>query len=285
MINKLKNPPIWILCIIYLLSLFFIGLSLWMLVIEYTGWLQYVGYGLAATFLFYSVYSIVVKYKKIKSFFVGIIHKNKLTKKMAENYGFRTALFSTLTSLFNIIYAVFTVCMAILGRSIWYGALSAYYIALFAVRIYVLMQNRRTRPVEHSYRVYRNCGFLLFGLTLALSGAVIQMVVYNEGFRYSFIMVIGVAAFAFYKLGLAIYNIIKAKKYNSYYVQSLRNINLASAFVTLLSLQTALFAEFSNDAGQSRGLNMMSGTLVCLGIIGMGIYMIVTSNRKLRGGI
>lgn len=285
MISKLKNPPIWVLCIIYILSICFMGLSLWMVVVEYTGWIQYPGYAIAAILLFYSVYSITMNYKRFKNSFLRLINKNKLTKKMVESYGFRTALFSIITTSFNIIYAIFTMCMAILGRSIWYGALSAYYIALFVVRIYVLMKNRKKRPDEYGYKLYRSCGYLLLVLTLALSSAVFQMVIMNEGFRYSYIMVIAVAAFSFYKLGLAIYNIIKAKKYKSYYVQSLRNINLASAFVTLLSLQTALLAEFSSDAGLERTLNMISGALVCLGIIGMGIYMIVTANRKLRGRI
>ncbi len=54
----------------------------------------------------------------------------------------------------------------------------------------------------------------------------------------------------------------------------IRNIGFADALVSILSLQTAMFASFGGDNEFIRPMNAATGTVVCLMILIMGIRMI-----------
>lgn len=89
-------------------------------------------------------------------------------------------------------------------------------------------------------RVYRTGGILLIVLTLALSAAVVQMVYANRAFEYAGLMIYASAAYAFYKIIMALYNLVKARKQSDFKIRAVRNINFADAAVSVLALQTAM---------------------------------------------
>ena len=93
-------------------------------------------------------------------------------------------------------------------------------------------------------------------------------------------MIYAVATYTFYKLVMAITNMIKARKENSILLITLRNISYADALVSLLSLQTALFAAFGQDSGAMiPTMNALTGAGVCLMIFAVGIYMVHKSKN------
>ena len=80
--------------------------------------------------------------------------------------------------------------------------------------------------------------------------------------------------------GMAIRNMIKVRKEKSLLLVTLRNISYADALVSLLSLQTALFAAFGQDSGELIPLmNALTSAGVCLMILGIGIYMVRKSKK------
>ncbi len=285
MLVYLKRPPWFFILILYLCTISLIVLSIVSVVQGYESFWVYIVYVLAFIFLFYSVYILVITSISMKNRIIDFLNRFKFSSSLIENYGFRTFVFSTITSILNLSYAIFMGIMAIFGKSIWYGALSIYYIMLSIIKISILTKyyNNRTHQDIHRYsiRLYRLCGILFIFLTLALSGAILQMIIFDQGFKYADLMVYAVAAFSVYKIVLSIVNLYKARKNRNYTVQSLRNINLTSAMVTLLSLQTTLLAAFS-DGNQNWKFNAITGSVVCMGIVLLGVYMIIRANKSLK---
>lgn len=284
----LKVPPLWFVLTVYAMLLLFGGVSIYTLAMERKVFWAYGVYALAFVSLVYSVYCGITCASRLKKALVRLCLKFSFSRNMVESYGFRTFVFSTITSFLNFGYALFMGIMAALGHSVWYAALSLYYMVLGIIRICILLKYKRKRQGVkdfdmqiYGFRLYRLCGMLLFLLTLALFGAVIQMVLSDKGFRYAELMVYVVAVFSFYKIVLAVVNTLKAKKYQNYTVQALRNINLASALVTLLSLQTTmLYAFFKGD--EYWRYNAATGGVICFLILMLGIYMIGKGSSRLK---
>ena len=112
------------------------------------------------------------------------------------------------------------------------------------------------------------------------------MLVCGEGGKkYPGVLIYAVAAYTFYKLIVAMRNVIMARKRDSALLSTLRNISYADALVSMLSLQTALFAAFGQDSEELIPLmNVLTGTAVCLMIFVLGILMVHKSKRTKTGG-
>lgn len=298
-VDALKRPPVWLTVIIYLLTLIFIALALIFTFVELegVGWqiLAYACYALAAVSLAYAVYTSVICASKIKKSFKRVINKYEFTRNLSQNYGARTVVFTTVSFLISVAYGAYNFTLSALERSVWYGVLAAYYILLACMRGGVISHHRKKHnkekrgiAVENEYvkqvKRYRNCGVMLILMTFALSIAVLQMVLINRSFTHSGLMIYVSATYTVYKVTMAIINIVKAKKQSDMTVQALRNINMADAFVSILTLQTSMLVAFNQDGGglSPSAFNGATGAVVCAAIFALGIFMIVKANKKLK---
>lgn len=60
-------------------------------------------------------------------------------------------------------------------------------------------------------------------------------------------------------------------------------ISLTAALVSMLSLETAMLAQFGSDEAEFRRTMLgVSGGVVCAFVLAMAIYMIVRSTKQLR---
>ena len=183
----------------------------------------------------------------------------------------------------NLIYAVFNGVIGITARSAWYGSLSAYYLLLcimrflsvsYAKQIYT-KEKQDDNLQERELTVYRNCGMMLSVSSVALGGAVIMLVTGDGGKSYPGLMIYTVATYTFCKLIMSIINKVKVRREKSLLLTTLRNISYSDSLVSLLSLQTALFAAFGQSAGEFvPSMNALTGAVVCLMILGLGICMV-----------
>lgn len=78
-------------------------------------------------------------------------------------------------------------------------------------------------------------------------------------------MVISIAAYTFYKITMAVINMVKVRKMQSPSLITIRNIGVADALVSMLTLQTTMLASFQDtstiDANQMNGI---TGLAVCI---------------------
>ena len=293
--NKLKNPPAWGKAISFLTTVICSVGALCMLGVDYEGsalaGIVYGLFGLTALSLAYSVYLIVIIAPDAKKNTVALLEKHRFTHMLLRNYGFRTVVFAIGSFIASVAFSVFNGYMGIMNRSVWYGALSAYYIALAFLRGGILTYHKskigkqggdQIQTEAEKIKVYRNSGIILLILNIALSSAIAQMIFSDAHFTYVGLTIFAYAAYAFYKITMSIINLVRAHKQADLTVRAIRNVNLADATVSILALQTALLITF-NDGGMDGSLmNTFTGVIVSAFSVGLGIYMIASANKKMK---
>ncbi len=284
----LSDPPLWFYVCVYVLTLLFCIGSLLLVAFGVVGVLSYIIFAFAGVFLAYTVFTVVKSAPKIKAKGKAVLEANKFTNKLMHDYAFRTKVFSGWSVFINVCFAGFEIVMSLVSHSIWYGALGSYHLLLCVTRfgvIYTLIKKNGTNETElkaRNLKLYKQCGWCIIAFNVALTGAIAQMMFSRKAFNYVGLMIFVMAAFAFYKITVAIVNIVKAKKFNDYGTQCLRNVNLTDAVVSIYALQTALIATFSTEAefGSMRYMNFISGVAVVVVTIAVGVYMIAKSKKE-----
>ena len=74
----------------------------------------------------------------------------------------------------------------------------------------------------------------------------------NKGFEYSGLLIYTMALYAFYSIITAVINVVKFRKYGNLIMSAAKVINLTAALVSMLSLETAMIAQFGSDAAAFR---------------------------------
>ena len=249
-------------------------------------------YVLYALLLALVIYCAIFTVKYIRAFAVRQIHSHKFTQRMSQDFGFRTMVLSGISFIINVAYVVFQMVMAIIYHSMWYATFAAYYAMLSLVRGVAVWGNiradRRFKEDAAALRksklyAYLWCGILLILLSEALTTALGYMIANDISFRYAGLTIYVMVTYAFYKIITSVVNLVRAKRFNDYGVQSLRNIKVTEALVSIFAMQTALIATFGGgDDGSLRPMNVAVAIIVCLFTLGLGIYMIVRAAVVLR---
>lgn len=283
-VDFVLRPPWHFAVITGIITLALIAVSMYTLVIEVNATYIYFLYGITAVFLSLTIWHIIFFVPKIKKSFITLMNKRKFTASIINDYGFRAVTFSSVAFIVNIGYAIFNGVIGIVSHSIWFGALSLYYIVLSALKAYVLINAKRINKLDgdqsmRKYRLYKNCGLSLIILSFALSGAVVQMALTDKGFKYADLMIYAAALYAFYKLTIAIIQFVKSRRHGRTINETLGLINLSDGLVSMIALQTALLAAFGD--GSSNIYNAITGAVVMTMIIAIGIYMTATAKNKI----
>ena len=288
----LNAPPVWFLVVFYLLAVASITGALCMLVVDYTGtvleFVAYLLYALAAITLAYTVYTLIPLVPKIKAWFLAVLEKYELTRAIRHNYGHRTIIFAIGTFFMSVVYGIFNGYLGLVGQSIWYGALAAYYIFLALIRGGVLAYHgkkhagRLENDELEKAKTYRKSGVLLLIVNTALSVAIAQMIFDDRFFSYADWTIFATAAYAFFKITMSIINLFKARKQEDLTIEAIRNINLMDATVSILALQTALLHTFQDGTVDVSLFNTLTGIAVSAFTLALGVYMIVKATKKIK---
>ncbi len=196
---------------------------------------------------------------------------------------FRTGVSLGQGLFINLFYIAIKLFSGIYYRSTWFIALAAYY-ALLAVLRFMLVRHVSVRDETLELRRYRLCGFALLLMNQALAVLVIFMVYQNKGFNYPGLLIYAMAFYAFYAVITAIINVVKTRRHNSPILSAAKAINLVAAMVSILSLETAMLAQFGgdNDPMFRKVMIGATGGGVCTIIVGMAVYMIWRSSKNLK---
>ena len=285
---KLKTPKTWFAIVYTIIATLIIAATITLVCVNLVNNIvTYIFFGLSAIALSYLVYLAIYYTPKLKDAIIKSMKKHKFTNEMLSSYGYRSTIFAFCSLIINIAYAVFQGVFAILSHSIWFGALATYYIAISLIRGGIIFISRKRQKnkseftLEKQIKSYRNCGIYLVLLNFALIGALVQLVLTDNGFKYAGLMIYVMATYAFYKLTMSVYNLFKAKKHNDYTIQSIRNISFADSLVSILALQTALLYEFAPNANADIP-NALTGGAVSIAIITIGLYMAINGTKQLK---
>ena len=217
-----------------------------------------------------------------------VIKKNPLGERFLADYTFRTILTTLPAFLINVAYTVYNGVIGIMNQSVWFITMAVYYSLLGIMRYYAVSTGRKTSRLDDGEQirkkelsVIRTDGILLLVLNLALSGVVLLTIAQDTAKRHSEIMVISIAAYTFYKITMAVVNMVKVRKTKSPILITIRNIGVADALVSMLTLQATMFASFQDKNNwNTNQMNAITGLAVCILISILGISMIWYASKK-----
>ncbi len=120
---------------------------------------------------------------------------------------------------------------------------------LAVMRLLLLRRGKKTgkTPMEIEIHRYRLCGLMLLIMNQALAGIVIFMVHQNKGFDYPGVLIYAMALYFFYSIITAVIKLVKFRKHGSPILSAAKVINLVAAMVSILSLETAMMAQFGGN--------------------------------------
>ena len=243
-----------------------------------------VSYVLAAYTLTVWCFKIPYLIKLFKTF----KNKNKYIKIWQDDTRLRVNVSLYGTLIYNTAYALLQLGMGFWHHTFWFCSLGAYYICLAVMRFFLVRHTSKHKPGEKmsdELRKYRTCGIVFLIMNLALALMIFFMVYWNRTFNHHEITTIALAAYTFTSMTFAIINIVKYRKYNSPVFSASKAISLASACVSMLTLESTMLTTFGNETmslTERRILLGISGVVISAFIIAMAIYMIVHGTKKIK---
>lgn len=216
------------------------------------------------------------------------VKKTSFGAQFLEDYTFRTILTTMPSFIINVAYTVYNGVIGIVNQSSWFITMAVYYSLLGVMRYHAVNAGRKISRMKNQklirkkeLAVIKTDGLLLLLLNLALSGVVLLTIAKGRAKAYSEIMAISIAAYTFYKTTMAVINMVKVRKMQSPILITIRNIGVADALVSMLTLQTTMLASFQNTSHLDvNRMNALTGMAVCILIALLGISMIYYASKR-----
>lgn len=249
---------------------------------------------------FFSAYALIITVTGITGVIRFVrqgIDKHPLVRKALDipfvNRFLREDMFRAEAALYqglfiNLLYAGIKMFSGIFYRSVWFVTLAVYYILLAVMRAsllhFVRAHGSAGENKSAGLKRYRLCGIILLFMNIALAGMVILVVHENSGFEYPGMLIYVMAMYAFYATIMAVWNVIKFRRYGSSVMSAAKVINLTAALVSMLSLETAMLTQFgaAEDPMFRQVMTASTGAGISILVLGMAVYMIVWSTRQLK---
>lgn len=253
----------------------------------------YILYVLAAIFLFAACWALIVFVESRSPFQTAsrFAHRHFLLSKLLDDDTFRIVSVGYGSLVFNILLAASKIVAGWWFSSQWLMVLAGYYLVLCVTKFLILRNTRgKTAPSPgqsqtiKGWRAFRLCGCLLVILSFALQGVAIMIVKEGNGFRYHGYLIFVVALYDFYCLISSVIYLVKKRKVHSPVIMAVKHISLATSLMSMLSLQTAMFASFGQEMTleNQQLMNLLTGTAVCSILAVLGIAMVIVANKKTK---
>ena len=283
--KRMLFPPIWLMAILTVLS------AILLTFVFVRGWEQkaiaYVTYLLAFyTLTVVSLFCALVlpkQYQQIKA----KIYSNPLARRYLTDRAFRTKISLRLSLGISLAYVAINLLTWHWVRSWWFVVLAGYY-SIMAVMRFLLVGYFRKNEIGASlpaeWRRARSCAFILLLVNLSLSGAVLMILFQNRGYDYPGILIYVMALYSFYSTIHAVIDIIKYRKLGSPVLSTAKIVSLSAALVSMLNLETAMFAQFGGEMSPENQqlFIILTGAGVSITVVTLSVWLIVKATKEIR---
>ena len=213
-----------------------------------------------------------------------LIAKTKTGKKLVSSQRYRIILSATLAFAFNLLYAIYHCVLGILNLSFWFIAMCAFYGILAIMRFSaVLCERNHQKSPDNDTELFvmKLSGILLVILSIVLATVSYISLSQNIAAKHGEIIMITIATYTFYKIAMAIVKAVKQHKNPSPLLRTIRNIGYAEVAASILTLQRSMLASIgSMNAENIHFMNAVTGAVVCLFVLILGLSMITKSIKK-----
>lgn len=215
------------------------------------------------------------------------LYNNPYSQVLLNDLKLRTRLRLTFGLFFNFFYAIFKLFTGIFFRSEWLISIGAYYFIICTSKFMLLKSAKelhddsiaqRRRELVHC----RYVGVLLFVLSSVISGMAAKMIYDNETVKYPEYFFGLITVYTVYRLVSAIYSLIKYRNADNPFYSTTKSLDLSSALMALLTLQTALLARYGTATAQTRIINSITSVIVLVSVIVISINIVVRSTKKIK---
>lgn len=213
--------------------------------------------------------------KKISSTTFGAQYLNDLL--------FRSSISIYQGMVVNFAYMLFRFVTAVQYRSVWFFSMAVYYLVLCMMKAYLVFSYRHRKQNGQTYEIlcYRRIAGMLFLLNIPMGGMIILMIQTDSGFTYPGYLIYLSALYTFYMMILSIINLIKFRKMGSPILSASKVLNVISALMSVLGLQTAMISHFSFEGEEYRKMmNTITGTAVFATVMVTVIVMLIRSSKS-----
>jgi hypothetical protein len=282
---KLLFPPVWLMVILVvvsaaaLISVFVRGME--------QSIIAYMVYVLAFyTLCAVSVFCALVlpkRYGQIRQ----RIGEDPFVHRFTTDRVFRTDVSLSVSFVINMLYVGTNVWSWYMVGSNWFVVLAAYYVIMAVMRFlllrYVHVQKIGTSILKE-WRRAKACAYILLLVDLSLSGAVLMILYQSKGHDYPGVLIYVMALYTFYSTIHAIVDIVKYRKFGSPVMTTAKVVSLSAALVSMLNLETAMFAQFGGDMTpeDQRIFIILTGAGVSITVVTLSIILIVNANHEIR---
>lgn len=286
----LKKPP---MILIVLLAIFDIFATVaW--AVNFSVWKIDVVEGICdCVFLVISLYLLYLLvaflYRQYKKKVEPKVLSTETGRALFGTYGASNVFWSLVSLLINIGYAVLNIVLAVLLNSLWYGLIAIFYAVLMGARMTIIFLARhiarkywmnKTELLYAELKVSIGSGGLIFLMDLSMAFAVTFMITNTPPNSSGKIVAIGLAAYTFYKIILAIVNLVRSRKNGDPVVTALRNISMADACMSLVN--TTITLDMTFGSGNLAIAKNLAAFLAVGVTLALSIYAIVKGIILLR---
>lgn len=233
--------------------------------------------GMGISFFYCCYLFILFDFKKIKQGCKKVKEKlsskSKFLNRLFNDIYFRTILATSFSLFLGVCFVGYNAFAGIYYHSIWNGSISVYYAFLVQIRIlfligeYKLSHNKDINDASQKQKrakMLRLEGILLIFVNLALVAPVTLLATSQTNVILPMWVAITNACFTFYKTTVCIYSFIKTRKNNNLSVKGIKNLNLTSACISLLSLENTMIITFSEEIGHDMQILMILSAFVVM---------------------
>ena len=283
--KKLLFPPIWMMVILVIAS----AVALTLIFVK----------GLEESIPAYIVYVLAFYTLSVVTIFCAMvlpkqystikqkIYDNPLGNRYMTDRVFRTNISLSISFVISMLYVGINLWSWHMLGSYWFMVLAVYYVIMAVMRFllvrYVRIQKIGTNMLGE-WKRSRICAYILLLINLSLSGAVLMILYQHRGYDYPGIMIYVMALYTFYALTMSIVDIVKYRKMGSPVMSTAKIVSLSAALVSLLNLETAMFAQFGADMSpeHQRIFIILTGAGVSITVVTLSVNLIVKANKEIR---
>lgn len=232
-----------------------------------------------------AAYGLTVACTGIPGFIRGVkrfLDSNALARLFVSDRERRFSVRLYCKQIINAVYGIFkTAAGALLGTA-WIGADGLYNLTQAGIQLIQILRRKKVQSRVQQWKSYRLCGWLILAMHLTITGLVFQMTRMGRMEEHPGYLIFVTALFAFYKLISAFVHVAKDRKNEAPIDSSVMLLDLAQALFSLFSLQVSMIHRFEGSEEFAAGMNTITGTAVCVLVMGIGIYMLRRSRREIK---
>lgn len=283
--KKLLFPPVWLMAVLVIVSA--VALNLVFLKGMEQSIPAYILYALSFyTLCVVSIFCALVlpkQYRQLRQ----KIYANPIGNRYMTDKVFRTHISLSASFVISMLYVALHIWSWQILQSYWFLVLAVYY-GIMAVMRYLLVRYVRIQKIgtdiQKEWKRTKACACILLLINLSLSGAVLMILYHSKGYDYPGILIYVMAAYTFYATIHAIVDIVRYRKLGSPVMTTAKIVSLSAALVSMLNLETAMFAQFGKDMNPEaqRLFIILTGAGVSLTVVTLSVLLIRKANQEIR---